>query len=425
VCSFDEKRLAPRGKGAKLITPQLDGERLLEDLDSLARFGASPDGAIDRVAYSPADQQARRWVENQMRQLGLEVRVDQAGNSICSYPGQLPELPPLAIGSHTDTVPHGGRYDGALGVVAAMGCLRALQEAGLHLRHPFEVINFAAEEATMGGTIGSRAMAGLLDPQILQMPAWDGHPVSSHLAAAGLDPSAAAQARREEGSLACFLELHIEQGGTLTAAGLPLGVVEGIVGIRRYTVGFEGLANHAGTTPMNERRDALVMAAPFILRVRDIALTYGIVGTVGSLHLQPGAPSVIPGWVELSVETRGLSEAALNDAESDLSAAAKETGGQFTVFSRKPPARSDPRLLACLTRACEELGVPYQLLPSAAGHDAMCIAHIAPQAMLFVPSRGGISHSPEEFTDPESCITGARVLLAALLKIDAVLDTKG
>ena len=360
-----------------------------------------------------------------MGQLGLDARVDQAGNSICSYPGQLPELPPMAIGSHTDTVPHGGRYDGALGVVAAMGCVRALREAGIHLRHPVEVINFAAEEATMGGTIGSRAMAGLLDPQILQAPAWDGAAVSNHLAAAGLDPSAAVQARREKGSLACFLELHIEQGGTLAAAGLPLGVVEGIVGIRRYTVAFEGLANHAGTTPMNERRDALVMAAPFILRVRDIAVTYGIVGTVGSLHLQPGAPSVIPGWVELSVETRGLSEASLNDAESDLSTAAKETGGDFTVLSRKPPAQSDLRLLACLTWACEELGVPYRLLPSAAGHDSMCIAHIAPQAMLFVPSLGGISHSPDEFTDPEGCITGARVLLAALLKIDAVLDMKG
>ena len=418
------RRNATLSKEAGLISPHLDGKQLLEDLDSLAQFGASPRRGINRVAYSPADQQARKWVEAQMRDLGLQVTRDRAGNSICSYAGQVPQLPPIALGSHTDSVPDGGRYDGALGVAAAMSCVRALRDAGLHLRHPVEVLNFAAEEATMGGTIGSRAMAGTLDPRMLHKPAWDGAPVSSHLKADGLDPNTFPQARRDKGSLACFLELHVEQGGTLEAAGLPAGVVEGIAGIRRYTVSFEGLANHAGTTPMGGRRDALVMAAPLILAVRDIAVEHGIVGTVGSLHLQPGTPSVIPGLVELSVETRGLSETRLDDAENDLAGAARNSGGELAVLSKKPPAQSDHRLLECLTSACEELGVPYQRMPSGAGHDAMCIAHIAPQAMLFVPSRGGISHSPEEFTEPESCITGARVLLNALLKIDAALDTQ-
>jgi N-carbamoyl-L-amino-acid hydrolase len=374
------------------------------------------------VAYSPADLEARRWVEDQLRDLGLQVTRDGAGNSVCHYPGESPELAPLAVGSHTDTVPEGGRYDGALGVVAGMACLRSLSEAKIQLRHPLELINFAAEEATMGGTIGSRAMAGLLDPQHLQVAAWDGRPLRDHLAVAGLDPDAVVLARREKGSLACFLELHVEQGGTLAAAGLPLGVVEGIVGIRRYKVGFQGLANHAGTTPMAERRDALVMAAPFVLRVRDIALQHEIVGTVGSVHIQPGIPSVIPGLVELSVETRGLDEVDLQNAENDLLTAAKHAGGDLTLQSKKPPTWSDPRLLACLTGACEELGLPYQLLPSGAGHDAMCIARIAPQAMLFVPSRGGISHTPDEFTDPESCIAGARVLLTALFKVDTLFD---
>ena len=414
-----------RDMEAQLGKPQLDGKRLLEDLEALAGFGSSDGGAVSRVAYSLADLEARHWVETQMRDLGLQVTRDRAGNSICSYAGQVPQLPPIALGSHTDSVPDGGRYDGALGVVAAMACVRALQKAGLHLLHPLEVIDFAAEEATMGGTIGSRAMAGTLDPRMLHRPAWDGTPVSSHLKAAGLDPGSLPQARRDKGSLACFLELHVEQGGTLEAAGLPVGVVEGIVGIRRYTVSFEGLANHAGTTPMGGRRDALVMAAPFILAVRDIAVKHGTVGTVGSLHLQPGTPSVIPGLVELSVETRGLSESRLDDAENDLAEAARNADSELAVLSKKPPARSDHRLLECLTSACEELGVPYQRMPSGAGHDAMCITHIAPQAMLFVPSRRGISHSPEEFTDPESCITGARVLLSALLKIDAVLDTRG
>ena len=412
-------------KEARLIAPQLGGKRLLQDLKSLASIGASDGGAINRVAFSPADQHARRWVEDQMRELGLDVRTDEAGNSICSYPGQVPELPPIAMGSHTDTVPDGGHYDGALGVVAAMACVRSLAATGIRLRHPIEVINFAAEEATMGGSIGSRAMAGSLDPKILTKPAWDGTLVSDHLRGGGLDPDTLLLARREKGSLACFLELHVEQGGTLEALGLPLGIVEGIVGLRRYKATFEGLANHAGTTPMAGRQDALLMAAPFIIAVHDTAVAHRIVGTVGTIRVLPGTPSVIPGSAELSVETRGLNEAILDETEGRLSDSAKESGGQFSAISKKPPAQSDPRLLDALTSTCEELGVAYRLMPSGAGHDAQCMAHIAPQAMLFVPSRGGISHSPDEYTDPESCVTGAEVLLNALLKIDTILHMEG
>jgi N-carbamoyl-L-amino-acid hydrolase len=408
-----------------VIFPQLDGKQLLDDLDSLAQFGASSGRAINRLAYSQTDQQARRWVEDQMRDLGLSVRTDQAGNSICTYPGQLPELPPVAIGSHTDTVRDGGRYDGTLGVAAAMACVRSLDTAGVHLRHPVEVINFAAEEATLGGSIGSRAMAGSLAPETLNAAGWDGAPVSSHLRAAGLDPEAVLQARRPADSLACYLELHVEQGGVLEAAGVPLGVVEGIAGLRRYTATFKGFANHAGSTPMAQRQDALVMAAPFVIAVRDIAVAHGIVGTVGTLHLEPGTRSVIPGWAELSVETRGLSESTLDRAEEQLKQSAKDSGGEVAVLSKKPAAQSEPRLLGALEASCEELGLPHMRMPSAAGHDAQCIAHIAPMAMLFVPSRGGISHSPDEYTDPKSCVTGAKVLLNSLAKIDALLDAEG
>jgi N-carbamoyl-L-amino-acid hydrolase len=388
----------------------------------LARFGVGPSGGINRMAYSQADQEARAWVGAQMREIGLIVHTDQAGNSIGVYPGQVPHLPSIAVGSHTDTVPEGGRYDGALGVVAALACVRALQEDGIRLRHPVQVINFAAEEATMGGTLGSQAMAGLLDQTVLDRRAWDDRPVADHLRAAGLDPVAIVEARRRSGSLAAFLELHVEQGGTLEAAGVTMGVVEGIVGIRRYTVIFEGYANHAGTTPMAARQDALVMAAPFILAVRDTAVARGIVGTIGTLRLQPGAPNVIPGRVDLDVEIRGLHEDILDDAAADLAQQAQQAGAEFRPISSKPPVKSDPRLLEALTAACEELGLPYQRMPSGAGHDAMCIASIAPQAMLFVPSRGGVSHSPDEYTDPESCVDGARVLLTALLKLDAGLD---
>jgi len=407
-----------------VLLPTVDGHRLLADLDLLARFGASASGGVNRVAYGPEDLEGRRWLEAEMRSLSLEVRTDRAGNSIGSYPGQNSRLPPIAIGSHTDTVPEGGRYDGSLGVVAALACARALHESEVRLQHPLEVVNFAAEEATMGGTIGSRAMAGIMDPSILRTQAWDGKEVADHIRAAGLDPDSLAEAQRPEGSLACFLELHVEQGSTLDAAGVPLGVVEGIVGIRRYAVRFDGVANHAGTTPMENRRDALIMAAPYILAVRDIAIAQGIVGTVGKLSLHPGAPSVIPGRVDLSVEIRGLDETRLDAAEAALSDTAAATAGEFSLISSKPAVRSDPRLLEELTTACKELGVEYRRLPSGAGHDAMCIAHIAPVAMLFVPSRGGISHALDEYTDPENCVTGARVMLHALMRIDALLDPR-
>lgn len=406
------------------MIPTIDGEQLLDDLETLGQIGALPTGGLNRVAYSPADQEGRAWVQTRMRDLALEVRTDPAGNTMGLYPGQDSSLPPIGIGSHTDTVPDGGRYDGSLGVLAALACVRALHEAGARLRHPVEVINFAAEEATMSaGTIGSQAMIGLLDPATLDKPAWDGRPVAEHLRAAGLNPAAAvSQAQRPQGSLAAFLELHIEQGGSLEAANIPIGVVEGIVSIRRYAVTFPGYANHAGTTPMQSRRDALVAAAPFILAVRDVAVAHGIVGTIGTLRVQPGAPNVIPGLVEIGFEIRGLDEAVLDQAEADLARQAGAAGAEFKHVSSKPPVESDPRLLAALTMACDELELPYRRMPSGAGHDAMSMAHIAPQAMLFVPSHGGVSHSPDEYTDPTDCVNGACVMLAALLKLDGVLD---
>lgn len=311
------------------MTPELDAARLLADLDALAQIGRAADGALNRIAYGPADQAGRAWVAEQMRALGMRVRADAAGNTIGLYPGAA-DLPPIALGSHTDTVPNGGNYDGALGVVAALACARALHAAGARLRHPLEVINFAAEEATMaGGTTGSQAMAGLFNPAIVEQAAWDGRPVREHLRAAGLDPDAVGEARRAPGSLAAYLELHIEQGDVLTAASVPIGIVEGFVGIRRYAVTFQGYANHAGTTPMHRRQDALVAAAPFVTAVRDLAVAYGIVATIGTLTVHPGAPNVIPGRVELIVETRGLDAAVLDQAEAAL------VSGPATPASRR------------------------------------------------------------------------------------------
>lgn len=405
------------------MIPFFDGEQLLEDLQTLAQFGAEPGPGLNRVAFSPADQAARAWLEDKMRTLGMTVRTDQMGNSIGLYPGTDPTLQPIALGSHTDTVPQGGRYDGALGVLAGLACVRALAEAKIQLRHPIEVINFVAEEATMGGaTLGSRAMSGLLEPEVIGQLAWDGRPVAEHLRGAGIDPATITQARREPGSLSAYLELHIEQGGTLEADQVAIGVVEGIVGIRRYNATFTGQANHAGTTPMALRRDALVMAAPFILAVREAAVAHQIVGTIGILRLQPGAPNIIPGQVYLEFEIRGLDEAVLDIAEAELFRQAESYGGQMGRLVSKHSVTSEPQFIEALISACKTLDLSYRRMSSGAGHDAMCIAAIAPQAMLFVPSQNGISHAPQEYTAPEDCINGARVLLTAVLTLDKLLD---
>lgn len=399
----------------------LDGEALLQDLEDLGAIGVTPNGGLNRLAFNPADRAGREWVATRMRELGMKVITDPAGNTIATLPGSDPHLRPIALGSHTDTVPDGGRYDGALGVLAALACVRTLRGAGFQTRHPLVVINFTGEEATLGGgTFGSRAMTGQLDPATLNQPAWDGRPADEILREAGVDPVGILQARHQAGSLAAFLELHIEQGGRLEAADIPIGVVEGIVGIRRYGVTVPGTANHAGTTPMDQRDDALVKAAPFILAVRDVATAQKIVGTVGTLHVRPGASNVIPGRVELTCEIRGLDEAVLDRAADELARRAAALGAEWRMLSRKEAVACDRDLQAAIVAACKELGLAHRRMPSGAGHDAMCMAAIAPTAMIFVPSQGGISHAPAEYTAPEACVAGARVLLAALLQIDAL-----
>ena len=401
---------------------RIDGEALLRDLDELAQIGRTPEGGVNRVAFTPADRAGREWVAARMRELGLEVRTDGAGNTIGLLPGGE-QLPPIALGSHTDTVPNGGKYDGALGVLAALACVRAIRQEGLQLRHPLEVINFQCEEAAVGpGTLGSGAMSAPFPSEALGRTAFDGRSVAEHLRDAGIDPEGMATAWRKPDSLAAYLELHVEQGGTLAARRVPIGLVEGIVGIRRYRARFDGFANHAGTTPMDARDDALINAAPYILAVRDTAIEHGIVGTVGTVHVSPGAANVIPGRVDLSVELRGMDEVVLDAAEAELQDLATAGGGELTRLGAKAAVPSSARLVDLMEDACREAGLDAVRMSSGAGHDAMTIAAIAPEAMLFVPSLGGISHSPDEYTDPEHCVLGAEALLASLLRVDTELE---
>ena len=372
-----------------MAEPRVSADRLLSDLAALAAIGGRPDGGVDRVAGSEADRQARRWVAGALRATGCEVELDALGTVIGRPAGS--RGPWLLVGSHTDTVPAGGRLDGAYGVVAALELRRALVE----VRHPaaerVAVVDFADEEGVGGGggVAGSTALA-------------------ASDAAAGFSG---------------YLELHIEQGPRLEAEGLDLGVVEGIVGIQRWQVRFLGEANHAGTTPLHLRKDAgaaagrLMAELPHLLPRVDPAL----VGNAGRLTLAPGAPNVVPGLAELMVELRALEPAPLQEAAEQVRAQALAAAEEFRCTVTLEPAGAVPRalmdadLVARLERACEESGRSWRRLVSGAGHDAGALAGRLPCAMLFVPSRGGVSHSPAEDTDPDHLVLGAQVLLRAVL----------
>ncbi|MBW7885122.1 MAG: M20 family metallo-hydrolase [Caldilineaceae bacterium] len=410
-----------RKPSLETLVAQLDGEQLLSDLETLGQVGLRPEGGLARMAYGAADLEARQWVLAEMEALGMSATMDAAGNVIGVLAGD-PALPALAAGSHTDSVPGGGKYDGALGVLAALACVRTLQAAGHRLRHPLLVVDFAGEEATTAASpTGSLSFVGQLQEHVLDQPAWTGQSTRRLLEEQGFEPTAMA-ANHPPMPIAAFLELHIEQGEQLDVADIPAGLVEGIVGIRRYLVTFQGQANHAGTTGMARRRDALVAAAPFVTAVRDVAMDHRIVGTVGRLAVHPGAPNVIPGRVEMDVEIRALDNAVLDRAERELAERARAAGATFFHGLRNEPVHADRRLMAALELACQQLNVRYTKMPSGAGHDAMNMAAICPFAMIFVPSVGGISHAPEEYTRPDHCVTGARLLLAALLELDSTLD---
>lgn len=402
--------------------PDIDGPAFLADLEALNAFGEGSGRGVSRVAFSAPDAAGRDYVDGRLRDLGLAVRRDALGSTIAELPGSTGDLAPIALGSHTDTVPDGGRYDGALGVVAAVACARALVASPAPLRHPLEVLNFVAEEATMGsGTLGSSAL--VRDVSVaLDRIAWDGRPLEEHLRAAGVDLSRIGEARRGPGDLAAYLELHIEQGATLWRSGDRLGVVEGIVGIRRYRLEVVGEANHAGTTAMDDRRDALVLAAPLVGAVREIALDSGIVGTVGTLRVEPGAPNVVPGRVVMECELRSLEEARIDRAEAMLEERVRAAGGDLRRTAAGAPVHCDARLLSVLDEVTAAFGVGVRRMPSGAGHDAMSLGAICPVAMLFVPSERGISHAPDERTSPEDCLLGARALLAATREVDRLFD---
>jgi beta-ureidopropionase / N-carbamoyl-L-amino-acid hydrolase len=403
---------------------EVNGERLHNKINELAKIGLQPSGAIRRLAFSPEDIQARDLVRQWMVEAGMKVRTDAGGNLIGIYPGIIENAPTLATGSHIDTVPSGGRFDGVLGVLAGIEIVQTLRDNNTRLNHPIEVIVFADEESTM---IGCQAMAGtvILDaPERYQTKI--GEPIQACLEKIGGNWQDLITAKRSRGDMAAFVELHVEQGMVLERMSKEIGIVEGVVGMRRMVVTITGQANHAGTTPMHMRQDALVAAAKLVLAVQEIALKMPsqIVATVGYLNVAPNAVNIIPGLVELSVDIRDLSLSCLNEMQRQLERVMLEIAEQTdTEIIMKPllyvePTPAAEQVKTAIESVCQEMGLPYCHLPSRAGHDALEVGRITDMGMIFVPSQGGISHSESEYTSPEQCILGANVLFNTFIKLD-------
>lgn len=405
----------------------INESRINQTLQELGHLGESPEG-MDRVAYSPEDIAGRDYTIKLMQEAGLETRIDAAGNIIGRRAGSDDNLPAIALGSHTDTVPKGGKYDGALGVMGAIEVIRTLEEQGHRTRHPLEVIDFTNEEGTRfhRWLVGSRSMSGLLEQEDLDALDDDGLSLGPCIADIGGDLSRIGEAVRSPGELAAYFELHIEQGPYLHQSGNPIGVVTGITGRAVFEVEIEGKANHAGTTPMSTRRDALVSASKLVLNIQKMAAEQEIcrVSTVGSIKAIPNAVNVIPGHASIGLEFRDTDMEALAAAEQELRRITDQAAVDDTVdievirhrFTSAVPITAD--MQALVAEAAENCGMAWEPLASGAGHDAQAVANIAPVAMIFVPSIDGISHAIEEYSTPQDCANGAQVLLELLLLAD-------
>jgi N-carbamoyl-L-amino-acid hydrolase len=424
-----ESRTAPTAGPATAL--HVNAARLRQTLEKLSEFGRPAGGTfadgVTRLGFSEADLAAREYVSGLMREAGLDVRVDPAGNLFGRRAGSA-NLPVILFGSHIDSVPRGGHFDGNVGSLGAIEVIRAMNEHGVRTRHPLEVVVWTNEEGHHfgKGLFGSSAAAGLLAPEVLERRDEQGLSVADWLRRYGQDPARFLEARLPPGYFAAYLELHIEQGGVLEREKTPIGVVEGIVGIHWYTCQARGFANHAGTTPMDQRRDALAAAAKAVLAVREeVRREAGRqVGTVGYLKVEPGARNIIPGQVEFPVELRDLDaekiERIWTRIQQRFQQIEREEGVQIQceLLSRDRPALTDPYIRQQIRQAADSAGLAFLDLPSGAGHDAQQMARLGPIGMIFVPSRGGISHSPLEFSDWEDIARGAEVLYRTILLLD-------
>ena len=406
---------------------RVDGVRLNKMLEDLKQFGVNADGGSDRIAYSQHNRDALVFLMAAMEEAGLTAAIDVAGNLVGKRGGTGNNLAPIITGSHIDTVPNGGHYDGIVGSLGAIEVARTLHNADISTRHPLEFIIWSNEEA---GKVGSRSINGSVTADEMSLTALGEKTLGEGIAFLGGDPARLADNIREPGEVAALIELHVEQGAILDREGISIGVVEGIVGIRRWNITIDGFANHAGTTPMDQRQDALLVAAKLTTAINAVITSEpgAQVGTVGRIQAFPGAPNVIPGKVVMSLEIRDLQMAKVGHLFERIEAAASKLASDtnteisFAQYYESPAALTDARIKDVVHNAATGLGLSLKHMPSGAGHDAQSFNDVSPLGMIFVPSVKGISHAPTEFTDPDDVTNGANVLLHSILELDRRLD---
>ncbi|MEP7292463.1 MAG: Zn-dependent hydrolase [Chloroflexota bacterium] len=412
---------------SQIVLPNLriDAERLRADFEALSEIGATPEGGVSRLALSPEDLTARAWFADQIDEAGLLVRDDDAGNLGGVLKSLNSDAKTLLIGSHLDSVPNGGRYDGTIGVLAGLECLRTLREAEIELPVHLEAISFTDDEGTWRSMFGCRAFAGEIASDDMTDHRVDNAPFRAAMSRAGIDARALFRARRDPATLAGYLELHIEQSSRLARAGVNIGVVTGIVGRTTYLLSFKGQAGHSGTTDMYRRRDALRGAAMFVVRAHDMVRErYGDgIFNVGDIDVEPGAFNIIPSGARLLMECRHVSEKHLGEMETALLSIARECAAANGLevepqhIIHVPAATMAAGLIQAIEDSADALGLTHMRQFSYSGHSAQILSRLIPCAMIFIPSVDGISHHPTEFTDWSDVINGANLLLQTILSV--------
>src|SRR5215210_7920632 len=404
----------------------VNGGRLWRRLSDLAEIGKQESGGVTRLSFTEEERAAKDLVASYMEEAGLAVREDTAGNLFGRREGKDPDAPAVLVGSHVDSVYDGGNFDGSLGVLAGIEVAQTMQEGSIETDHPVEVVAFTDEEGARFsfGMIGSRALAGTLSGEDLQHEDSDGISIADAMRDYGLDPERIAQAAHPRASLAAYLELHIEQGRVLEGEGLPVGVVTGIAAPVWRRLVFTGETGHAGTTPMDLRRDALAAAAEVMALIEaEASATGSSVGTVGQLGVEPGGINIIPGRAELSLDLRDIDEGTRDLVEERILQRAREVcerravGFETEVLQRMVPASCSETVRGAARTACEKLGIRPHELASGAAHDGMQLVELYPMGMLFIRSKSGVSHSPDEWSSKEDCTVGASVLYHTVLDL--------
>ena len=404
----------------------------MRDLNAIGRIGIGDRGAVTRLVFSIKELRSRQVLIHLMRQAGLKIHIDGIGNIFGRMEGSEPKAPAVLAGSHLDTVIHGGKYDGPVGVIGALEAIRTISENKIAVRSPLEVVCFVGEESSRFGfsTLGSSLVAGEVHAKDLANAVdAQGTKLADVLSSLGISPKQLHRLQRDPKGLKAYLELHIEQGPILEAIGKRIGLVTSIAAPSRFRIIFTGQADHSGTTPMEMRKDALVASAQFIEYVEKVCRKFSsmakgrVVGTVGAMKIEPGVINAVPGRTELSVDIRSTSAQSKARVTRMVKNYAQQIsrkraiGVDIRTIREEDPVPLDKRLLRVTREICDEKEIVYEIMPSGAGHDAMQMAKITPAGMIFIPSQRGISHNPLEWTDPDDIGLGTQLLMESMIRI--------